>query len=159
MDKKIQQDGIRVVGMAERLIKLESFQEQVENGLSYVRGQQTELERLLDELEKSIPAPTTTTTITTLTGTSRPPATAANEERLRMFDDLQGIHKQVDIINSQISSLVEQVNDSATSHSSKKAFGKDDLPLSAVLELLNSHLDSMQLMDRKIDYLTGGGGL
>jgi len=143
--------------MANRLSKLEAFQQEVDNGLSYVRGQQTELERLLDDLEKSIPSSSsssnvvTSTTSTTLTGTI-----AANDERLRMYDDLQGIHQQVDSINSQISSLVEQVNDAATSHLSiTTSTKKDDLPLSSILELLNSHLDSMQLLDTKIDTLTG----
>lgn len=153
-DKKIVHNGETIIALSERVSKLETFQKEIDQSLSYVVAQQAELENLLDGIEKELPGLTHA-----VTGGRQ---SAIDAERDRMYDTAEGVQRHVIDVANQLSRMIYEINTAATEAPSAVPNGgsaQSDAspptgqPLVEIAQILNSHLDALQWIDRKVDEL------
>lgn len=148
-DKKIVHNGEHIVALNERVNKLETFQKEIDQSLSYVVAQQAELEGLLDGIEKELPG-----LAHAVTGGKQ---SAVDTERDRMYDTAEGVQRHVIDVANQLSKMIYEINTaSAETPSALPAptpQGSTGQPLAEIAQILNSHLDALQWIDRKVDEL------
>lgn len=145
-DKKIVHNGEHIIALNERANKLEAFQKEIDQSLGYVIAQQTELEGLLDGIDKELPGLQQAVTGGKLG--------AVDVERDRMYESAESVQTQVIDVANQLSKMIYEINTAASSEPpSANAADKDGQSLVEITQILNAHLDALQWIDRKVDEL------
>lgn len=145
-DKKIVHNGEHIIALGERVSKLEAFQKEIDQSLSYAIAQQTELEGLLDGIEKELPGLQQAVTGGKLG--------AVDVERDRMYESAETVQTQVIDIANQLSKMIYEINTAATSEPPSASAGEGETSsLVEITQILNAHLDALQWIDRKVDEL------
>ena len=146
-DKKIIHNGEQIIALNDRVNKLETFQRQVDQSLSYVVAQQSELEGCLDAIEKELPAFSQA-----VTESSGVKPGVVDGERERIYESAETAQKQVIEVANSLSRMIFEINSAATDTLASEE-GSAGRPLADVAQVLNSHLDTLQWIDLKVEEL------
>jgi nuclear pore complex protein Nup62 len=143
-DKRIVHNGEQIIALNDRVNKLEGLQKEVDQSLSYVVAQQTELENLLDGIERELPG-----LVQTVTGGKQ---SVVDAERDRMYASAETVQKQVIDVANQLSKMIYEINTTASDTAVPEG-EMEGQPLVEIAQILNAHLDALQWIDHKVDEL------
>jgi len=143
-DQKIIKNGEKIVAFNERVLKIEALQSELDQNLAYVSAQQSELEGLLDGIDKELPALVAATTRNSLT-------TSVDLDRDRTFEMAEQVQNQVSELTTTLSQMVREVN--SASESSSNSVPDTSQPVVDIVQILNAHLDTLQWIDQQVDDL------
>ena len=128
-DSRIIANGEAIVALNDRVSSLELMQNQVDQNIASLAGQQSELEGLLDGMDRELPG-----TIQLNNG--------ADQERTRLYESAESAQKQMIDLSSQLARLVQQLNSSDAKQ-----------PIVQVAHILNTHMDALQWIDKQLNEL------
>lgn len=148
-DKKIIHNGEQIIALSDRVNKLEAFQKEVDQSLAYVVAQQSELEGLLDGIEREMPGFVQAATA----GAVR--TTAVDAERDRIYESAEEVQRQVIEAANSLSQMIFEINAAAGAGEPVLGTGEDTsvTALVDVAQILNAHLDALQWIDHKVEEL------
>jgi nuclear pore complex protein Nup62 len=136
-DTKVVQNGERILALSDRVSKLESVQSELEQHLAFVIAQQSELEALLDGIEKELPA------LSTADGKVSP---ADDAEREAVYTKTGQVQERLMDLSLQLSSAVDSINRAAATPVDGNAKGS----VAEVALILNAHLDALQWIEAQV---------
>lgn len=144
-DKKIVHNGEQIIALNDRVTKLETFQKEIDQSLSYVVAQQSELEGLLDGIDKELPG-----LVQAATGGKQ---SALDIEREHMYESTENVQRQVIDVANQLSRMIYEINTAATEPTVVPGTEGEGQPLVEIAQVLNAHLDALQWIDHKVEEL------
>lgn len=148
-DKKVIHNGEQIIALSDRVGKLEAFQREVDQSLAYVVAQQSELEGLLDGIEREMPGFVQAATA----GTVR--TTAVDAERDRMYESAEEVQRQIIEAANSLAQMIFEINAAASANEPAPGPGEaaSTTALVDVAQVLNAHLDALQWIDHKVEEL------
>ncbi|CAI2171971.1 16331_t:CDS:2 [Funneliformis geosporum] len=150
-DQKIIENSGRIVKLEEELSKADLIQSEIDSGLESIATRQDELEKMLSEYEVKFSEPVLDST--------RP----LDKEREKNYDMAEEINQELGEMSQVLSTIITDVNRyvikpsfSDEINGSQETVEKEDIedPMDEVINILNSHLTSLQWIDSTVNQLT-----
>ncbi len=131
-DKRILANGEKLLAVHSRVTSLEKSQSDLEQSLNYVVAQQSELETLLDGIEKE------------LKQEKQPDLNMDDKEREEMYNKAAQAQERISELGLQLASTVDTINRSANSGATG---------LAGVSQVMNAHLEALAWIEAQIKEL------
>lgn len=146
-DKSLLTSGDQISRLYSATVEAEQQSGKVDQALNYIENQQDELSQLLDSYESQV------RDITTEVGVTQP----ADQEREQAYGQAERLVSELNGMGKNLSQMVSELNKSGEVMSRLK----EDDPLSSIVKILNSQLQSLNWIDEnatklneKVDQLT-----
>lgn len=123
--------------MYENVTKVEVSQREIDQNLEYINTQQEELDSILDTYEKQIKEVFDENNL-------QQPMQPADVQREKAYGLAEGLNNQLDDVNRNLNVMVEEINKMG---SSQQISSDEDDVVGQIVQILNSHLSSLQWID------------
>ncbi|KAG0937147.1 hypothetical protein G6F57_007822 [Rhizopus arrhizus] len=136
-DQQLIENGNKIATLHENVKKVEVIQTEIDENLGYINTQQEELSSLLDQYEKQIKDVFNDSNL-------QQPMQSADIQREKAYGLAESLNSQLDDVNRNLNIMVEEINRMG---SSKQASADEDDVVGQIVQILNSHLSSLQWID------------
>ncbi|KAG1060945.1 hypothetical protein G6F42_027820 [Rhizopus arrhizus] len=137
-DQQLIENGSKISTLHENVTKVEVTQREIDQNLSYINAQQEELNLILDNYEKQIKDIFDESNL-------QQPMQAADEQREKAYGLAESLNCQLDDVNKNLNVMVEEIN--KMGNAKQATSNDDDDVVSQIVQILNSHLSSLQWID------------
>ncbi|ORE18459.1 hypothetical protein BCV71DRAFT_115128 [Rhizopus microsporus] len=136
-DQQLIENGNKIAALHENVKKVELLQQEIDSNLGYINTQQEELSSLLDQYEKQIKDVFNESNL-------QQPMQTADTQREKAYGLAESLNSQLDDVNRNLNIMVEEINKMGTT---KQSAGDEDDVVGQIVQILNSHLSSLQWID------------
>ncbi|KAI9341053.1 Nsp1-like C-terminal region-domain-containing protein [Pilaira anomala] len=138
-DQQLIENGNKISKLHENVTKVEVTQREIDQNLEYINAQQEELNSILDTYEKQIKEVFDESNL-------QQPMQPADIQREKAYGMAEDLNSQLDNVNRNLNVMVEEINKMG---GSKQISNDDDDVVGQIVQILNSHLSSLQWIDNK----------
>ncbi|KAI7894248.1 Nsp1-like C-terminal region-domain-containing protein [Mucor mucedo] len=139
-DQQLIENGNKITSLHENVTKVEVTQREIDQNLEYINTQQEELNAILDTYEKQIMEVFDESNL-------QQPMQPADVQRERAYGMAESLNAQLDDVNRNLNVMVEEINKMGSSQQLSTTDENDDDVVGQIVQILNSHLSSLQWID------------
>jgi nuclear pore complex protein Nup62 len=140
-DQQLIENGNKISTLHENVTKVEVTQREIDQNLEYINSQQEELNAILDTYEKQIKQVFEENNL-------QQPMQPADLQREKAYGLAESLNSQLDDVNKNLNIMVEEINKMANGANARQvSTGDDEDVVGQIVQILNSHLSSLQWID------------
>ncbi|KAF9093910.1 FG-nucleoporin nsp1 [Mortierella sp. AD031] len=139
-DRKLFANGHQISQLYQMTVDTEETQKTIDQNLDYIDSQQQELGKILDMYEDQVQKMFEKDAATA--GVNANGLRPVDEQREQTYSLAESLNKQLDDMSLNLTSMIEEINQTST-----KPEGDSSDPVNQIVQILNSHLTSLQWID------------
>lgn len=139
-DRKLFANGHQISQLYQMTVETEKTQETIDQNLDYIDSQQQELSKILDMYEDQVQKMFEKDAATA--GVNANGLRPVDEQREQTYSLAENLNKQLDDMSLNLTSMIEEINQTST-----KSEGESGDPVNQIVQILDSHLASLQWIE------------
>lgn len=139
-DRKLFENGHQISNLYKMTVETEETQAKIDQNLDYIDSQQQELSKTLDMYEDQVQKLFEKDAATA--GVNANGLRPVDEQREQTYSLAENLNKQLDDMSLNLTSMIEEINQTST-----KTEGESGDPVNQIVQILDSHLASLQWIE------------